>query len=173
MSYLVSSCSYTNSQKSFERSFTDFNLSMFPRYSKHANIQGWLSFSIFISLQCSRLNYFLRRGEGNKVVALEDIFLWTNSWFLLRQPRPVWLLWRSLSLLAQNRNVLSRNLLFDFYPNDTVHKIFVTLKAVARLNFFGGWGWHLPSLLDTTYEPASNHCILLKKILFNELPVQN
>ena len=122
-------------------------------------------------------NYFLRRGEGNKAVALEDTFLWANSWFLLRQPRPVWLLWRSLSLLAQNRNVLSRNLLFDFYPNDTVHKIFRHSQGRSQTQFLflggRGWGWHLPSLLDTTYEPASNHCILLKKILFNELPVQN
>ena len=45
-----------------------------------------------------------------------------------------------------------------------------TGRAVARLKAFLGRAFALP---DTSYEHDSNHCIALKKLLFNELPDQN
>ena len=94
--------------------------------------------------------------------------------------------------------VYIRSKAFLTFTLDVLFDIFISIaRAVARLKIWGVWGWgadsipvvscwqrgtgtsegvgrrgYLPSLPDTSYKPASNHCSVLEKLLFNELLTQ-
>ena len=53
-------------------------------------------------------------------------------------------------------------------------KCYMFDRAVSCTQNLGGGGWgYLSSLPDNSYDPANSYCIVLTKLLFNELPIQN